>query len=534
MPLIFISVDEHEKLKSGYAEKIPELFSALGRLLVESDLSEESLERLQEAHRTAHALNGTSGSIGFSDVSSAASALESALSEMIRLRRLTSIPAAYPFLHSSIPPRPAQSVSLNADSSSIVDVLVVDDDEAFLQAVQAMGKENLIRVHAATDLKSGLRLAETQRVHAAVIDILLKGGESAFEFAQRLRALPGYQALPIGFISVDSSVPQRIAAVHAGGSLFLDKPLTSPAFQAAVRRLIPSENIQRPKILVVDDDEDFLIHMKMLLTSENIEVSVLQSAQNIVEDVTDFRPDMILLDVVMDKVGGFDACRVLRSTEAWRDIPILMLTVYGNRKMLVRSFAAGADDFVQKPIIKEELMARIRLRLERIQMYRERADTDALSGLPTRRPFLELFKMRLAEGIRFDRTVSLCLLDLDHFKNVNDTYGHLAGDRVLSAMGLLLSSRFRTMDVRGRWGGEEFVVVFYGEEAETSKMIINRVLKEFREMTFQGDHGEEFHVTFSAGIVTFPIDGRAVEELFRAADRKLYAAKRAGRNTIEI
>jgi diguanylate cyclase (GGDEF)-like protein len=526
--------DDREKLKSDYSEKIPELFSALGRLLVKSDKSSESLEILKEAHRTAHSLNGTAGSIGFSDVSSAASALEAALKEIIRLRRLTSVPATLPYPHSSVPPSSAEAAASDGDYSTIVDVLVVDDDETFLTAVQAMGKENLIHVHAATGMKSALNIAQTCRLDAAVIDIILNSGDNAFEIARSLRALPNYQALPIGFISVDSSVSQRIAAVHAGASLFLDKPLTSIAFQTAVRRLIPSENVRRAKVLVVDDDEDFLIHMRALLSAENIDVSTLHSAMNIVDDVAECRPDLILLDVVMDKVGGFDACRVLRSTEAWRDIPILMLTVYGNRKMLVQSFAAGADDFIEKPIIKEELMARIRLRLDRIQMYRERADTDALTGLPTRRPFLELFKMRLAEGVRFSRSVSLCLLDLDHFKEVNDTYGHLAGDRVLSAMGLLLGSRFRTMDVRGRWGGEEFVVVFYGEEAETAKMIINRVLAEFREMTFQGDHGEEFHVTFSAGIASFPAAGRTVEELFRHVDRKLYSAKDQGRNTIDI
>jgi len=441
------------------------------------------------------------------------------------------VPSAVPYALSSKPPGSPRG---EEGCSTIVSVLVVDDDEDFLATVRAMGKENLINVYAAEDAKSALEIARTHHLDAAVIDIILSSGNNAFEIANALRSTPGNHALPLGFISVDTSVAQRISAVHAGASLFLDKPLTSVAFQAAVRRLVPQENVARPKVLVVDDDTDFLTHMRLLLTAENIEVKTLRTATNIVEDAGEFRPDLILLDVVMEKVGGLDACRVLRSTDSWREIPILMLTVYGDRAMLVGSFAAGADDFIQKPIIKEELMARIRVRLERTQMYREKADTDSLTGLPTRRPFLDLFKMRLAEGIRFNKPVSLCLLDLDHFKQVNDRYGHLAGDRVLSGLGLLLGSRFRTMDVRGRWGGEEFVVVFYGEDAETSRMIVSRVLAEFREMTFLGDHGEEFHVTFSAGVASFPASGRTAEELFRQVDRKLYGAKSAGRNTIDI
>ena len=141
--------------------------------------------------------------------------------------------------------------------------------------------------------------------------------------------------------------------------------------------------------------------------------------------------------------------------------------------------------------------------------------------------------MRLSEGIRFNKPVSLCLLDLDHFKQINDTYGHLAGDRVLATFGQLLSSRFRTMDVRGRWGGEEFAVAFYGEDADTAKMIINRVLDELKTMVFTGDKGEQFKVTFSAGVATFPLAGKSIEDLFRYVDEKLYLAKERGRSRIE-
>ena len=521
------------ELKRRYEDKIPELFAEIGAQLAQADGAGDTLAFLEAAHRAAHTLNGTAGSIGFSDVSCAVHALESTLKEMIRMRRLTSVPTAAPYNLVSSAPQDRFSAAPDG-SGTLVNVLVVDDDPDFLATAVAMGKENLIRVFAASTMDDALTIAGKSRLDAAVIDIILDGPHTAFEIAAAIRNLPSCHALPFGFISVNTSVSHRISAVHAGASVFLDKPLTGTAFQAAVRRLIPSDLSDRAKVLVVDDDEDFLLHMKMLLSAENIEVALLRSAANIVEDVSEIRPDLILLDVVMDKVGGHDACRVLRSTEAWRDVPILMLTVYGNRKMLVDSLAAGADDFIEKPIIKEELMARIRVRLERVRMFRERADTDALTGLPTRRPFLELFKMRLAEGIRFNKPVSLCLLDLDYFKEVNDTYGHLAGDRVLAGLGLLLGSRFRTMDVRGRWGGEEFVVVFYGEDAETSKMIVNRVLEEFRSITFQSDRGEAFHVTFSAGVVSFPASGRSADELFHAVDTKLYGAKAAGRNTIEI
>jgi diguanylate cyclase (GGDEF)-like protein len=519
-------------LRKHYGAKVPALFAELGELLVIASEKRDSVAELQEAHRIAHMLNGTAGSVGFSDVSSAVHSLEAALKEMLRMRRLTSVPAQSPVPSN----HPSDSIGATSDegTSLLATVLVVDDDPDFLSTVKAMGRENLVNVKTVSSAREALAAVRETRVDAAIIDIILAKGEDAFAIARNIRALPGYRDLPLGFISVDSSVSQRIAAAHAGASIFLDKPLQSTEFVAAVRRLVPLEEPSRPKILVVDDDPDFLKTMVMLLESEGIEVVTLATAENIVDEMAVIRPDMVLLDVVMEKVNGMDACRVLRSTEMWRDTPILMLTVFGNRRMLVKCFECGADDYVEKPIIKEELLARIRLRLDRIQMYRERADIDVLTGLPTRRPFIELLKMRLAEGVRFNKPVALCLLDLDHFKRINDTYGHLAGDRVLSGLGLLLSSRFRTMDVRGRWGGEEFVVAFYGEDSDTAQMIVNRVLEELRQMVFNGDHGETFSVTFSAGVASFPSDGKNAEELFRQVDRNLYHAKEKGRNRIEI
>jgi diguanylate cyclase (GGDEF)-like protein len=521
-------------LQEKYGEKIPNLFAEIGMLLTEASIDDakSSLADLEEARRIAHMINGTAGSIGFTEVSAAAHSLETRLKETIRMRRLTSVPALHPV---EVVEEPAESpLPAKGVTATMARVLVLDDDEDFLTTVELMGRENLIQVYQAKTSEEALAIARSRQLDAAIIDIILQRGDDAFKFAQDLRSIRKYTQLPLGFISVDASISKRVAAVHSGAALFLKKPLDSETFAAAVRRLVPMTEEIKPKILVVDDDEDFLAHVTMVLAEEGIETATLTDATNIVEEIDLIEPDMVLLDVVMKKINGLDACRVLRSVERWQEIPILVLTVHGNRETLLGCFNAGADDYIEKPIIKEELMARINLRLERIKLFRERADIDSLTGLPTRRPFVELLKMRISESARFNKPVALCLMDLDNFKEVNDCYGHLAGDRVLTNVGRLLKSRFRTMDVRGRWGGEEFVVAFYGEEEDTAKMIVNRVLEEMREMTFTGDHGETFHVTFSAGVASYPTAGQTVEELFRRVDKNLYRAKNNGRNRIEI
>jgi len=196
------------------------------------------------------------------------------------------------------------------------------------------------------------------------------------------------------------------------------------------------------------------------------------------------------------------------------------------------AFQAGADDFLAKPVLAEELLSRVKVRVERARLRRERVEKDSLTGLLLRRSFLAQVTARLAEAEREGGTLSLCLIDLDEFKKVNDTYGHLAGDRVLAELGELIGSRFRAEDVRCRWGGEEFAVAFPGQLRETIEGAVGRILDEFGEVDFVGDGGEIFHEQFSAGVAAFPHDGHSVESLLRVADRRLYLAKARGRGRV--
>ena len=172
------------------------------------------------------------------------------------------------------------------------------------------------------------------------------------------------------------------------------------------------------------------------------------------------------------------------------------------------------------------------MRIERIRLTRERADRDSLTGLLTRRAFLERVSQRMAEAKRHRRPLTICLIDLDHFKAVNDKHGNVAGDQVLAHLGRLMRERFRAEDLRCRWGGEEFAMAFVDEDVETARRVLQRVLDDFSRHVFGMDDGQPFSVTFSAGLAAFGPDGGRFEELIRRADDRLYEAKAAGRNRI--
>lgn len=186
---------------------------------------------------------------------------------------------------------------------------------------------------------------------------------------------------------------------------------------------------------------------------------------------------------------------------------------------------------MNKPIVATELQTRVRTRLEQQQIWKF-TETDPLTGVNLRRKALEDLTRLLQQAQRQQQLLSLAVLDLDFFKSINDKYGHLAGDGVLSYLGQLLKQSFHLEDVVGRWGGEEFVVGIYGMTGQASRERLTQVLQTLQQHLFFISEEISFQVTFSAGIAQFPNDGKDVQTLFQTADATLYQAKQQGRNLV--
>jgi diguanylate cyclase (GGDEF)-like protein len=410
-------------------------------------------------------------------------------------------------------------------------VLVVEDDPALRAQLVQLGQEKFLDVVAvATPAEALAEATGGGQLGAALVDSSL--GPPAFVLARDLRATPGNDRLPLAFLSEQQDVDWRVAAAHAGASLFLPKPVDPYAFGTAVDQMIALGQRDKMRVLVVDDDPSFVAVATEVLAHDGILVRSAPDATQLVDLLDDVRPDLILLDAMLPRVSGWDAIRVVRTTPEHRDVPILFLTARTDLASRVAAFDAGADDYLGKPLVAEELLARVHVRLERRRLLREMTERDQLTRCLSRRALLDALASRLSESRRHARGVSLALLDVDRFKFVNDSYGHLVGDHVLAALGRLLGARFRLEDLRGRWGGEEFLVVLPGESAATTAAVLSRLLDEFRAFPFQSERGDRFFVTFSAGVASFPEDGQSIDALLRAADARLYEAKRGGRGHV--
>lgn len=305
------------------------------------------------------------------------------------------------------------------------------------------------------------------------------------------------------------------------------------------------------RILVVDDDPETGRLVSRWFAGQPFEVIEARDGNEGLRLARSELPDLILLDIKMPGRDGLSVANQLKQDPATLGIPVVLLTACRDVDSKVKAFNAGAEDYVEKPFRLEELDARIQSWLRRRDMLRglesrvrnlsaskdelEKLLTlDEKTGLFNFREFQRRLKDEFQRARRYDTPLSLVFLDLDHFKEVNDTLGHPAGDQVLQEFATLVAGGARANDVASRYGGEEFAVILPHTDREMAYRVAERIRNAVREFLFLESETPR-RVTVSAGVATYPAgpDIDSVDGLIRAADRALYEAKDAGRDRVE-
>lgn len=410
-------------------------------------------------------------------------------------------------------------------------VLLVSSDSALNQRLNTASRQRRLGMHWAATLNAAMGTIELIHPDSIILDLSMQGGEAAVEMLRRLRQ--EQIQLPVLILQEYPSLQCRIEAAKLGACRFTRRDQKAETILAKVftRESRPAPELS--KVLAVDDDPIFLGLVEKYLASSNVAVTCLTDPADFLGALETSAPDLIILDWEMPGVDGVELCRVLRAEPAWAQTPVFFVTSRKDTASLQEIYAAGADDYVTKPPIPEEFVTRVLNRLRRAAAYRHLSESDWLTGIANRRRACQVVEKYLALASRQSQPVSFALLDLDHFKTVNDQHGHAAGDRVLCRLAELLRSEMRTEDVVARWGGEEFLICAYNTTAGSTASRIEQLLEKLREEVFLGGN-REFRVTFSAGVSEFPLHGRGLSELLRAADEALYVAKSKGRNCVVI
>lgn len=290
-------------------------------------------------------------------------------------------------------------------------------------------------------------------------------------------------------------------------------------------------------ILAVDDSAINLQVVGTVLDEIGYSTTFANSGFQAIERFKSAQPDLVLLDLMMPEMDGFEVCRALKLADP--EIPIIFLTASHEQEPLLQAFEQGAVDYVTKPFNKLELAARVKthlmlkyafnqLKTALVEME-QLAKTDGLTGLLNRRTLFEVAAQEFSRAQRYERALSLIMLDIDHFKHINDTYGHPVGDIVIQTVAATLKETLREADLIGRYGGEEFAVILPETTLEHASEVAERICCQIGERTMTDN--ENLRVTVSLGVTTLRTGMSTVGEMLKQADQALYQAKSNGRNT---
>ena len=289
------------------------------------------------------------------------------------------------------------------------------------------------------------------------------------------------------------------------------------------------------KVLIIDDSPEAIAVAKVRLAKEdNLIVLCAEGGSRGLEMLRTERPDLVLLDVDMPDISGFDLCRMIKSDPELCMVPVIFLTGSGSAEDKVRGLDLGAVDYISKPFDAFELRARVRaaLRTKHLQdLLIEYAQIDPLTSLPNRRALQERLRQEWDRILRHGGSASFIMVDLDHFKLVNDTYGHSIGDRVLQEAAKIILGQCRKIDLPARYGGEEFMVLLRNPAPGVALEIGERIRTTVRELDLI-DFGVTDRISVSVGVATGLASGEPISEIVERADRALYAAKRTGRDRV--
>lgn len=297
------------------------------------------------------------------------------------------------------------------------------------------------------------------------------------------------------------------------------------------------ETNDKCRILVIDDEKTNLLILHRILSPEYIILTAKSGSEGLKRAASE-RPDLILLDIIMPDISGFDVLKALKDDPDLKDIPIIIITGLDNEEDEEKGLLMGAVDYIFKPFKNAIVLARVRTHIQIVQyirMIEHLNRMDPLTGIPNRRCFNERMVIEWKRAIRENKPVSLMMIDVDKFKNYNDTYGHPQGDALLQAISkLFVSIARRPLDVAARLGGEEFGILLPDTPADIANVMAEKVRVQVENTSIPlANRSSLTSITISIGVTSLvPTELSKIEDFIARADANLYTAKKTGRNRV--
>ena len=529
-------------LREYFSERLPHRFREVEDAWRDVRESGWGAEPVRRFHRLAHSLVGTGSTFGFPAVSEAARRLEALLQgtvegvapppesgqveELLGELRQTMEPSPGNDAGAGLPPARPPGLGLERL------LFLVEDDPELGSTLSHQLQHFGYRVRLFPDIASFEQEIARELPAVVLMDVMFPEGRLAG--AERIRALRERygEALKVIFFSSRGDLAARLEAVRARGDAYFTKPIDVSALVDTLDRLTEVRPTDPYRILLVEDDPDLAAVSARALKDAGMVASVVSDPMEVMGPLGDLEPDVILMDLYMPGCTGPELAAVLRQQERWVSTPIVFLSTEEGLEQQIAAINAGGDEFLTKPIAPTHLAAALAARARRGRLLGSLISYDGLTGLLNHGNLKIRLESELSLAARERWEVAYAMIDLDRFKSINDEHGHATGDRLLRNLAMLLKQRLRRSDVVGRYGGDEFAVIFPHTDGATARRVLEEIRESFSRLPHAAGDGE-ITTTLSCGVAVYPAHPTA-EALAEAADAALYEAKRSGRNRVEL
>ncbi len=535
------------RLRQAYRERLSDELLALRALGESLNATDSHRDALDALNQRLHKLAGSGGTFGFPALSASARALEQTVRGWLQAAgAVVPVQEKQVFLTGLDALIESSAVQVAADAPAVaalgpgpqagdaVRLWLVDDDALLGEELVRQFESFNYAARLFATLEAAEQAAQAERPDILIVDVMF--AQEGINATEALAQCPVLRAIgcPLVFISSFDDFHSRVRAARLGAVGYFLKPVDVPKLVGRLNQVFQQRNAPPQRVLIVDDDVELARHYRLTLQLAGMQVQTLHEPEAIMEQIAAFRPELVLLDMHMPAYTGADLAGVIRQHDNWASLPIVYLSADTDVDEQIAAMHRGADDFLHKPISDLQLVGAVRARVERGRQLEAQISRDSLTGLLKHASIKDAAALEVVRARRSGKPVCVAMLDIDHFKAVNDTYGHATGDVVIASVAMLLRQRLRQSDIVGRYGGEEFVAVMPGCDAEHARRLLDEIRERFAAVRF--NHGSTtFTCTISGGVACssqYPDDDG--DQLLVNADEALYQAKHLGRNRVRV
>ena len=527
-----------EKYLKRSSDRLAEILEVLDGLI--SNPRDEEL--IRKMSRSFHWLAGSGSMYGFKDVSELGARGEQYLENVLKMGDRGGVDVEFlkglvsdlsnAFIQNTDKDGSPETSNLGSaipketDNRSIV---ILSEDKDSVSSIAKIVDELGLAVIYSRDIKSAMLELDGRMPEGVIIEIPIRDGD-AYNLVEKIRGMQDGDKPAIFIVSKQTGFLDKVRSIHCGADAHYEKPIDLKAMSRRLRYLLDKTSMTPPKILSVEDDPDQAAFIRAFLESVGYQVKTCTDPKNFDSFMAEFKPDLVILDVMLPGVTGYELARYIRQDERHATLPVIFLTTHGQLDARIESTRSGGDDHLVKPVPPALLLNSVSSKLERARYLNTLLHKDGLTNLLNHTAFMEQAQQVVAQKKRNSEHVALIVLDVDYFASINERHGYTGGDKVLLSLSLLLQKRLRQSDIIGRLSGDEFGIIAEDLDEKEALSLASRLIADFASIQHTTLSHAGFNVTCSAGLAMLDASDMSLEQWTGSAYAALTQAKADGKN----